>query len=188
MSARRVLLALGSLWDLVRFFLVLSLLVLLVRSAGGERSTMVPWLLLAATGNLLIPVGGLMLALFPRRYGNLLGLLRLGKGMSVFAFILLFLSGSLGTAASATVVRIGSLPVSGAHLALMLFVLDATSLVLLMIPAGRSTGPDADQETARKLPAGGAGLPLAGAGLPRASAGLPRAGLADTEMKDFTRW
>lgn len=174
MSARRVLLALGSLWDLVRFFLVLSLLVLLVRSAGGESSTMIPWLLLAATGNLLIPVGGLMLALFPRRYGNLLGLLRLGKGMSVFAFVLLFLSGSLGAAAGATVVRVGSRAVTGALLALALFVLDAAFLVLLMIPAGRSTGPDAERESARDLPAEGAEPPLAG--------------LADTEMKDLTRW
>jgi hypothetical protein len=181
MSARRVLLALGSLWDLVRFFLVLSLLVLLGRSASGESSMMIPWLLLAATGNLLIPVGGLMLALFPRQYGNLLGLLRLGKGLSVFAFVLLLLSGSLGVAANAAVMRIGSLPVSSALLAVALFVLDAAFLVLLMIPVGRSTGPDAEQETARKLPAGVAGLPLAGAG-------LPRAGLDDTEMKDITRW
>jgi hypothetical protein len=174
MSARRVLLALGSLWDLVRFFLVLSLLVLLVRSASSESSMMIPWLLLAATGNLLIPVGGLMLAMFPLRYGNLLGLLRLGKGLSVFAFVLLLLSGSLRSGANAAVVHVGSLSVSGGHLALALFVLDAAFLVLLMIPAGQSTGRNAEQETARKLPAGGARLPVAG--------------LADTEMKDFTRW
>ena len=137
MPARRVLLALGSLWDLVRFFLVLSLLALLARSASAASSSTVPWLLLAATGNLLIPVGGLMLALFPRRYGSLLGLLRLGKGLSVFTFVLLFLSGSLGAVAHAVVVRVsGSRAVSGALLALTLFALDVAFLILLMIPAG----------------------------------------------------
>jgi hypothetical protein len=135
MTARRVLLALGSLWDLVRFFLVLSLLSLLVRSAGGEGAGMIPWLLLAGTGNLLVPVGGLMLAVFPDRYGSLVALLRLGKGLSVFSFILLFLSGSIASAANAALLRIGGRAVTGRAAALALFVLDVAFLVLLMVPA-----------------------------------------------------
>jgi hypothetical protein len=134
MTARRILLALGSLWDLVRFFLVLSLLLLLVRSAGARDSGMISWLLLAATGNLLVPVGGLMLALFPGRYGNLLGLLRLGKAMSIFSFMLLVVSGSLAAAAGITVLRVADRVVTGTVAALLLFVVDIAFLVLLLVP------------------------------------------------------
>ena len=141
MTARRVLLALGSLWDLVRFYLVISLLTLIVRSAGGEGSAMVPWLLLAGTGNLLVPVGGLMLALFPQRYGSLLGLLRLGKGLSVFSFVLLLVSGSIRSAVNASVVHVGGRALSGVALVLGLFVLDAAFLALLMIPAAGARLP-----------------------------------------------
>lgn len=134
MTARRILLALCSLWELVRFFLMLSLLLLLARSAGARDGAMIPWLLLAATGNLLVPVGGLMLVLFPVRYGNLVGLLRLGKVMSIFSFVLLLVSGSLAAAAGITVLRVADRVVTGTVAVLLLFVVDIAFLVLLLVP------------------------------------------------------
>ena len=134
MTARRVLLALGSLWELVRFFLVLSILALMIRPAGGAvtSSAVMPWLLLAGTGNLLVPVGLLMLAMFPGRYGNLVGLLRLGKGLSVFSILILFVSGSLATAVNAALLVVGGRTISAAAVLLLLFALDLAFLALLV--------------------------------------------------------
>jgi hypothetical protein len=133
MTARRVLLALGSLWELVRFFLVLSILALMVRPAGGEGiSGLIPWLLLTGTGNLLVPVGGIMLALFPRRYGNLIGLLRLGQGLSVFSIVILFVSGSLAAAANARLLVIGGRAITVSAAVPALFALDLAYLALVV--------------------------------------------------------
>ncbi len=132
MTARRALLALGSLWELVRFFLVLSILALIVRSAGGGGAASVPWLLLSGTGNLLVPVGGLMLAMFPGRYSGLVGLLRLGKGLSVFSMLILFVSGSLATAVNAALLVVAGRTISAAVVVLVLFTLDLAFLALLV--------------------------------------------------------
>jgi len=144
MTARRLLLALGSLWDLVRFFLVISLLLLVVREAGAGGAPLAAWLLLAGTGNLLLPVGGLMLALFPDRYSSLLALVRLGKALSVFSFVLVLASGGLRTAAAASLLRLGGRTVPGSALALLVFALDLVLLVLLLLPS-RAPGTAAQE-------------------------------------------
>lgn len=135
MTARRLLLALGSLWDLVRFFLVISLLLLVVRSAGAGGTPLAAWLLLAGAGNLLLPVGGLMLALFPDRYASLLAFVRLGRALSVFSFVLVIASGGMRAAAAAPLLHLGGRTVSVSALALLVFALDLVLLVLLLLPA-----------------------------------------------------
>jgi hypothetical protein len=154
MTARRLLLALGSLWDLVRFFLVISLLLLVVRSAGAGGAPLAAWLLLAGTGNLLLPVAGLMLALFPDRYASLLPLVRLGKALSVFSFVLVLASGSLRAAAAAPLLHLGGRAVPGSVLALLVFALDVVLLVLLLLPprapgSAAEAGAGAGMEEAR---------------------------------------
>jgi len=63
----------------VRFFLVISLIAHVLHAAGGAGPWVVPWLLLGGSGNLLVAVGGIMLALFPEKHEGLVGILRLGK-------------------------------------------------------------------------------------------------------------
>jgi hypothetical protein len=156
MTARPVRLVLGACWDFARFFLVLSLLATVIRAGGGPGAAVVPWLLFGATGNLLVPVGVLMYVLFPDRYAGLLGLLRLGKALSVFSFVLLAASGPRLATGSLSSVTVGgqSLPawVAAAGCAL----LDAVFLVLLLLErrgAGRAS--------------------------PRAAEGLPEAAMKD---------
>lgn len=91
-----------------------------------------PWLLLSGTGNLLVPVGGLMLAMFPGRYSGLVGLLRLGKGLSVFSMLILFVSGSLATAVNAALLVVAGRTISAAVVVLVLFTLDLAFLALLV--------------------------------------------------------
>jgi hypothetical protein len=139
MTARRVWLVLGVLWDLVRFFLVLSLLAVVIRAGGGAGAALVPWLLLAGTGNLLVPAGVLLYVLFPDRYAGLLGLLRLGKALSVFSFILLAASGQLLATGRLAAVPVGGQSVPAWTAAALLAALDLVFLVLLLLE-GRAAG------------------------------------------------
>lgn len=143
-------LALGAVWDLVRFFLVLSLLAVVFRGAGGAGGPVIAWLPLAGTGNLLVPVGTLVYLLFPGRYGSLLGLLRLGKALSVAAFAFLASSGSLLALGSIPRVALGGRTVPAWIAAALCAVLDAVFLVLLLLERGR--GADAPARTAESLP------------------------------------
>ncbi len=141
MTGRRFWLAAGAAWDLVRFFLVLSLLVVVVRGAGGGGRNAMPWLLLASTGNLLVPVGVLVYLLFPGSSAGLLGLLRLGKALELAAFVLLAASGRLLADARLQAVTLGKreLPV---WLAAGIFaVLDAVFLVILLREKAASAAP-----------------------------------------------
>ncbi len=112
MKTRRVLLFLGSLWDFARFFLILSILAALFGNEGGWAAAILPWLLLSASSCLLVPVGGLLLSLYPDRYANLAAFLRLGKILNLFSFILLLLAGSLGAGARIVLFRIGQVEVT----------------------------------------------------------------------------
>jgi hypothetical protein len=128
----------GSLWEGARFFLVLLLLALLLEEAGGAGPWVLPWLVFAGSGNLLVAAGGIMLAAFPDRYAGLIGLLRLGKAISVFSFLLLLLSGALGPVVGREVLAVGLLVISLGPVMLGVFALDLLFLAaLLWLRAGK---------------------------------------------------
>jgi hypothetical protein len=132
MKAKRILLLAGSLWEIVRFFLLISLLVFVLRALSGAGGWVVPWLLLAGSGNLLVAVGGIMLSLFPERNGGLIMLLRVGKILAVFSFLLLVLSGGMRITGSIPVLTAGSFTLSPGVLLLAIFVLDLLFLAVLL--------------------------------------------------------
>jgi hypothetical protein len=132
MKARNGLLLAGSLWEIVRFFLVISLTALVLHPAGGAGPGVLPWLLLGGSGNLLVAVGGIMLALFPEKHEGLVGLLRLGKILGIFTFLLLILSGAMRTAAGGRVLDIGLVAVPRGSVLLAVFVLDLLLLGVLL--------------------------------------------------------
>src|SRR5271157_3757130 len=132
MSVRRGLLLAGSLWELVRFFLVLFVLASVLRATAAAGPWVFPWLLLAGSGNLLIAAGGGMLALFPARYAPLVAFLRLGKALGVFCFILLVVSGALRVAAGKGILGIGGRAITGSVILLGVFLLDLLFLAVLI--------------------------------------------------------
>ena len=150
MKARRALLLAGSLWEIVRFFLLISLLAFLLHAVSGTGQWLFPWLLLCGSGNLLVGAGGIMLSLFPEKNAGLVGLLRLGKVLAVFSYALLLFSGAMRMAIGLQVLSIGRLAVTLAAVLFAVFVLDLLFLaVLLSWRAG---------ETRREAPAAGAEL------------------------------
>jgi hypothetical protein len=153
MKARRGLLLAGSLWELVRFFLVLLLFAAVLRGAAGAGLWVFPWLLLAGSGNLLIAAGIGMLALFPFRYSRLIGLLRLGKVMSIFAFVLLAVSGAMRPAAAFEALRVGRAAVSAAAVLFGVVILDLLLLaVLIRWRSGEEPRPAPTSAETEKLP------------------------------------
>jgi hypothetical protein len=132
MKARRGLLLAGSLWELVRFFLVLLLFAAVLRGAAGAGPWVYPWLLLAGSGNLLIAAGIGMLALFPARYARLAALLRLGKVLSIFSFVLLAISGAMWPAAGYQVLQVGRAAVSGSVVLVGVVFFDVLLLAALL--------------------------------------------------------
>ncbi|MGO9413363.1 MAG: hypothetical protein ACLQCB_21765 [Spirochaetia bacterium] len=132
MAARHAFLLAGSLWEAVRFFVVLSLLAQVFSAAGGASIGIIPWLLLGGTGNLLVPVGGIMLSLFPLKYGEMIRFLRLGKVLSVFSFVLLAASGALGISMRGEALRIGPVGLTQGAVLFAVFVLDIAFLVILI--------------------------------------------------------
>jgi hypothetical protein len=150
MKARRALLFAGSLWEIVRFFLLISLLAFLLRAVSGTGQWLFPWLLLCGSGSLLVGAGGIMLSLFPEKNGGLVGLLRLGKILALFSYALLLFSGAMRIAIGLQVLSLGRLAVTLAAVLFVVFVLDLLFLaVLLGWPAGVAQ---------REVPAAGAGL------------------------------
>jgi hypothetical protein len=140
----------GSLWELVRFFLVLILFASVLRGTSGAGAWVYPWLLVAGSGSLVIAAGGGMLCLFPARYAPLIALLRLGKALSLFSFVLLAVSGAVRVAAGSVVIGAGRRAVTGGALLLGVFLLDM--LFLLVLLGWRAEEPP--------VPGGGAGSPV----------------------------
>lgn len=128
MALRHAFVLAGSLWEAVRFFIVISLLALVFRSSLAS----IPWLLLGGSGNLLVAVGGLMLSLFPEKYGELIALLRLGKVLSVFSFVLLVVSGAIGAFARMELLRFGPVSLNETGVLLLVFLLDLLFLIALV--------------------------------------------------------
>jgi hypothetical protein len=163
---RRALLLTGSVWEAVRFFLVLLLLALLLDSEPARGPWLFPWLLFGASGNLLVAAGGILMAAFPSRYDGLTGLLRLGKALSVFAVVLLLASGGLGIVADREVAVAGPLAITLGPVLLGIFALDLLHLaVLLWMRGGFDAAPPAAGEGGRGLP-GDEAHPLAGNEVP----------------------
>ena len=69
---------------------------------------------------------------FPASYAPLLALLRLGKAMSVFSFILLVVSGSLGIVSAYEILGIGRRALTGGTVLLLVLLLDLTFLAVLI--------------------------------------------------------
>jgi hypothetical protein len=132
MKARRTLLLTGSLWEIVRFFLQISLLSGVLREAAGAGPWILPWLLFGGSGNLVVAAGGIMLSLFPARYGGTIGLLRVGKILSIFVFLLLLVSGALRAGAVMRAYTLGTLAVTLSLVLLAMFVLDLLFLAVLL--------------------------------------------------------
>jgi hypothetical protein len=91
-----------------------------------------PWLLMVGSGNLLVAAGGVMLALFPERYGGLASFLRLGKGMSIFSFFLLLLSGALRATSAQRFVQIAGATVPRSGILGLIVVVDLFFLFVLL--------------------------------------------------------
>ena len=132
MKARRGLLLAGSLWELVRFFLVLFLFAAVLRGVAGAGSWVFPWLLVAGSGNLLIAAGIGMVALFPARYARLVALLRLGKVLSLFSLVLLAISGGMGPAAGLELAQLGAASVRGSVVIVFSALMDVLLLAVLL--------------------------------------------------------
>ena len=140
---QRALLVAGSAWEAVRFFLVLHLLAVLLAGGAGLGPWLLPWLLFGASGSLLAAAGGVLLAAFPRRYEALLGLLRLGKIIGIFAFVLLMVCGALSPVADRAVGALGPLVIPLGPLMLGIFALDLLLLAFLcsLRAEGGTPGP-----------------------------------------------
>jgi len=178
MKARRGLLLAGSLWELVRFFLVLFLLAAVLHDLAGAGAWVFPWLLVAGSGNLLIAAGIGMVALFPGRYGRLVALLRLGKVLGIFSFILLAVSGGLRPAAGLELAQAGAAPVRGSMVLVFVGVMDVLLLAVLLF--WRSAE---EPRAAAAGTGGGAGAGGSGAGGPGDEDKLPE--YDETEVKNF---
>jgi len=153
MKTQRALLLAGSFWELARFFLMLLLLAQLLGPVAGAGTWMYPWLLMVGSGNLLIAGGEVMLALFPQRYAGLPAFLRLGKGLSVFSFFLLFVSGAARIIAGQSTVRIAGIGVPPIGILMVVFVFDLLFLgVLLLWRSGTGSGTLGDPPSSPKLP------------------------------------
>ena len=132
MAVRHAFILAGSLWETLRFFIVISLLAQLFHAAGNGGPARIPWLLLGGSGNLLVAVGAFMLSLFPERYGETIGLLRLGKVLSVFSFLLLMASGATLISASTEVLQIGPVVLNQGAVLFAVFLLDLLFLAALI--------------------------------------------------------
>jgi hypothetical protein len=126
--ARGVLFALGCAWEAGRFLLVLRVMDVVVGVGAGHW--LVPWLVFGASGSLLTAACAALLAVLPARHAAYLGLLRLGKVLSLFSFVLLALSGGLAAFIDRPVAALvgGTLPLGPVMVAV--FALDLLFLAL----------------------------------------------------------
>ncbi len=143
---QRALLAAGSAWEAARFFIVLHVLGMLFLGSAVVGRWVFPWLLFGGSGSLLAAAGGALLAAFPRRYEALLGLLRLGKVLGIFSFLLLMISGALGAVVDRAVASIGPLAIPLGPLMLGIFALDLLLLAFLLGLRGEGSDQPTDAE------------------------------------------
>jgi hypothetical protein len=132
MEARRILVFIGSLWELARFFFLLFILGVILSAGKGWEEAANPWILLLASASLLMPVGGVLLSLYPIRYGGLVGLLRLGKVLELFSLLLLMVSGTLAESAGIVLLRLGNFRLTQAVVLPMVMFLDFAFFAFLI--------------------------------------------------------
>lgn len=132
MIARRAFLLAGSLWELARFFLLAMIIALILDTVGATGPWVYPWLLLIGSQSLLVAAGALLVSLFPDRYGAVIGLLRLGKILSVFTFLLLVISHAISAAESLQLLAVGRLRLRGDRILYSIFLIDALFLAALL--------------------------------------------------------
>ena len=146
MKAQRALLLAGSLWEIARFFLVISLLALLLNTSGVTASWLIPWLLLLGSGNLLVAVGAIMLAVFPAKYQSILGLLRLGKALGIFSFLLLLVTDAVRPSQNLEILGFRRVAITGMAAMMGILVLDVLFLAVLILWRGASAGDEAPRQ------------------------------------------
>jgi hypothetical protein len=95
MRTQRALLLAGSVWELVRFFILATLFAAVLRDAVQAGPWVYPWLAAIGSGSLLVAAAAGMLALFPDRFDPLILFLRLGKVLGAFSLLALLVSGAL---------------------------------------------------------------------------------------------
>jgi hypothetical protein len=96
MHLKRVFFLINALWELVRFLLLFTALMLTFHLVVITNRQAVFWLLVFGSPQLLLPAGLLVVYLQPGRQPALLNLLRLGKILAVFSSLLLFALEPLG--------------------------------------------------------------------------------------------
>ncbi len=96
MKLKRVFFLISALWELVRFCLLFTALLLIFRLIVITNRQAIFWLLLFGSPQLLLPAGLLVLYTRPETHSALLNLMRLGKILAVFSALLLFVLEPLG--------------------------------------------------------------------------------------------
>ena len=128
----------------------MSLIAALLRTVAGAGPWILPWLLLGGSGNLVVAAGGIMLSLFPEKHDGVIGILRVGKILGIFSFILLLVSGALRQGAPVGLFSVGGFIVTQGPILFAIFVLDLLFLGILLawrredaghgLPSGGGTG------------------------------------------------
>ena len=131
MNGRKTTFAISAAWDFARFFVVLLITLFIFRSASGWGLSVAPWLLAASAAGLIVPVGELLLCLYPERYANLLAFLVLGKVLNVFSLLLLFFSGALASSLSPVLFTVAGAGITETGACSAVAVLDLSSLALV---------------------------------------------------------
>jgi hypothetical protein len=131
MNGRKTTFAISAAWDFARFFIVLTIAIFIFRSSSGWGISVEPWLLAASAAGLLIPVGELLLCLYPERYANLLGFMVLGKVLNVFSLLLLFFFGALSSSIRPVLFSLGRVGITETGACSVVALLDLSSLALV---------------------------------------------------------
>jgi hypothetical protein len=141
MRTQRALLLGGSIWEIMRFFLLALLFAAVLREAVGAGSWVFPWLVAIGSGSLLISAAAGMIALFPDRYGQLMAFLRLGKVLSAFSLFLLLVSGALRVTAGIGI-GLAGIEIPQGVILLCILVLDLLFLAALLSWRQEQAPPD----------------------------------------------
>jgi hypothetical protein len=109
-----------------------------------------------------VAAGGIMLSLFPEKHDGLIGIVRVGKILGIFSFLLLLASGALRQGNVVSLFSLGKLVVTQGPVLFALFVFDLLFLAVLLTWRRSDDGPGV---------------------VPPATGALPE--YSETEVKDF---
>ena len=91
MKINRYFFLINSIWEVLRFFLLFTVLVLTFRLVILINRQAIFWLILFGSGQLLLPAGLIFLFINPEKNYILINIIRLGKILGIFASVLLIL-------------------------------------------------------------------------------------------------